>query len=316
MIIRFLFHFSTSTFAKSVYHSIVGPLRELSPRAAIPSIYSFRRTVKSLNRTITPTLLLEILALPVFLVHQIGYRNLPPRKPHESLYFRYISIAALTPLWILAVAAAMVLFMFGAVIDFFGRNLKRMFRRRPKSSGWYQLDVERGGAWEPDSATSSSIEDMTKLPGAWGSAKVWDDLRRDQDALVRERDNFESERTAWKLDQARTKEEKRALEQEKQRLREEQAAFREQQQMWKEEREAAEEAKREVEMILRSFIEKSKKSGVVIAGMKRGIEMRQMMLGNPTPPASPKCERATTAVPAPTYGSNKRRTGVQTATMI
>ncbi|KAF8539654.1 hypothetical protein BDD12DRAFT_85121 [Trichophaea hybrida] len=316
MVIRFLILFGTSTFVKSVYHSTVGPLRELSPRAVVPSIYSFRRTVKSLNRTITPIFLLEILALPVFLVHQIGYRNLPPRKPDESLYFRYISIAALTPLWILAVAAAMVLFMFGAVVDFFGRNLKRMFRRQPKASGWHQLDVERGGAWQPDSATSSSIEDMTKLPGAWGSAKVWDDLRRDQEALIREKDNFDSEKTAWKQECARTKEEKRAFEQEKQRLREEQAVFQQQQQRWKEEREAAAEAKREVEMILRSFIEKSKKSGMVIAGMKRGIEMKQMMLGNPTPPASPKSERATTAMPASTYGSNKRRTRVQAATMI
>ena len=321
----------TSTSAAAVYRSIIStckPLRRLSPSpraAAVPSI----RTLRTLHRGslvllrngrsavaftgLLPALVLEAVAVPVYVIHQVGYHNLPARRPGESLCLRCASIAVLTPLWILAVAATMVLLTFGAVVDFFGRGFRRMFGRWPRApptgagmgmgmGSWYQLDVERaaGGGlsgWQPDSATSSSVDDLTKLPGGWdASGRVWDDLRRDQGALLRERDNLDAEKAAWKLECARARDEKRALELERLRLQADRAAFAEQQQRWRQERAAAERAKQEVEAILRGFIDKSRKKAAVIADMRRGIERGQKLMaihGHPTPPASPRVTKIT-----------------------
>ena len=318
----------TSASAAAVYRSIVStcsPLRRLSPspRATVPSIRTPRRSLALLRNGrsavaltgVLPGLVLEAVAVPVYVIHQVGYHNLPARRPGESLCLRCASIAVLTPLWILAVAATMVLLTFGAVVDFFGRGLRRMFGRWPRAAptgagrgmgmggagSWYQLDVERaaggGGGWQPDSATSSSIDDLTKLPGGWdASGRVWDDLRRDQGALLRERDNLDAEKAAWKLECARARDEKRAVELERLRLQADRAAFAEQQQRWRQERAAAERAKQEVEAILRGFIDKSRKKAAVIADMRRGIERGQKLMaihGHPTPPASPRVTKIT-----------------------
>lgn len=310
----------TSTAYRSIVSSIYDPLRRLapSPCTAVASIHSLRRSL-----AILAAVVLETVALPVYVIHQVGYRNLPPRRPGESLCLRCASIAVLTPLWILAFAATMVLLTFGAVVDFVGRGLRRVFgRRKPRAppanvamadlGAWHQLDVERGGGgWRPDSATSSSVDDLTKLPGAWdASARVWDELRRDQGALLRERDSLDAEKAAWKLECARARDEKRALELERLRLQADRAAFAEQQLRWSQERAAAARAKQEVEAILRGFIDKSRKKAAVIADMKRGLERGQKLLmathGHPTPPASPRIEKAAGRTPT-AHASDARR---------
>jgi hypothetical protein len=254
-------------------------------------------------------------ALPAFSLDRIGFHNLPQRKPNESVYFRYLAILALTPVWISAVTAAMVLFIFGAVVDFFSRNIDRIFKRKSKPTGWHQLDIERGGVWQPESpASSNSVEDISKVSEAWGTSRVWDDLRRDQGALSRERDNLDAEKAAWKLECSRIKEEQKALEKERQRLQEEKASFFTEREKWNKEKHAQEKSRKDLETILKSFIKKSQQNTEVIANLRRGIEMRPMV-NNPTPPASPTTEKMNAAAHLPSCGSEKRPIGprVQTA---
>jgi hypothetical protein len=263
--------------------------------------------------------LLNILALPFYLVHQLGVNNLPPLKPGESLIFRRLSITALVPLWCCALTAAMVLFTFGSVTDFLSRTVMGIFRRQPKPAEWHSLDVERGQQqWQPHSAASS--EDMTKTPGAWGSTRVWEDLRRDQGALQQERVSLDAEKAAFQAEAQRALEEKRAFDLEKQRLREERAAFQQQQQKFQRELLASAQARKEIEGIIKMFIEKSKRSGEIIGNLRTRVDglpvINGNMLGNPTPPASPKMEkgyRSEKVEFAKGYAQSQRKARIQAA---
>ncbi|KAI5817903.1 hypothetical protein BZA77DRAFT_343282 [Pyronema omphalodes] len=211
----------------------------------------------------------------------------------------------------------MVLFSFGSVIDFINRNINRIFRRKSQATiGWHQMDVERGGVWgQPESPMSrNSVADMSKSSETWGNARGWDDLRRDQEALSRERDNLNAEKAAWQLECLRIKEEQKALEKERQRFKEDKALFFTEREKWNKEKQAQAKSRKDLENILKSFIKKSQQNTEVIANLRRGIEMRQM-INNPTPPASPKVEKMSAATYLPSYESEKRRIGprVQTA---
>jgi len=330
ILFRFLFTIATSTFVRNHLHHF----RQLSPRIVLtPSHRKLRDIIHHLPTDLTTTsyFIVEILALPVFVVHQLGYTNLPPRKDGESIYFRYTAIAALTPLWVLAFAATMVLFVFGSVLDFVSRSVKKIFGQKT-TTDWHQIDVEHGtdiehavwrprtAAWKSDNAvatfhTGSSDDDLTPLPGAWGSAKVWEDIKRDKGALLREKDNLDAERAAWRLEVTRQKEEKRAFDLERQRLRGERLEFQKQQQRLNADIKASAEARKDVEAILRSFIEKSQSSSQVISKLQTRVKSlpvtNSMMLGNPTPPASPKSSRTEYADCSPT--PSKRRARVQAA---
>jgi regulator of replication initiation timing len=317
LLARFLLLVASSAF---VQNNFLLPLLEFSPRAVIPSVSTFRKTLKHL-RTIqqTPNHLLDALALPFYILHQLGFSNLPPHKEGESIIFRRTTITVLVPLWCCALTAAMVLFTIGSVTEFLSRTVMGMFRRQPKTPEWHQLDVERG-MWQPQSPNSSSTEDMTKMPGAWGSAKVWEDLRRDQGVLQQERGSFDAEKAAWKAEVAKQMEEKRAFDLEKQRLREERLALQQQQQKFQAEMAASTEARKEVEGIIKMFVEKSKRSGEIIGNLKNRVErlpvMNGNMMGNPTPPASPKIEkvyRSEKVEIATPYSQNKRKARIQAA---
>lgn len=332
ILFRFLSTAATSTFVRN--H--LDHLRQLSPRIVLfpPSHPKLRDIIHHLPALSTiPYLILEILALPVFIVHQLGYTNLPPRKDGESIYFRYTAIAALTPLWILAFAATMVLFVFGSVLDFVSRNVKKMFGQKT-TTDWQQIDVERGtpgvehavwkpetAAWKPDTTTiavsptgstdTDTDDQLSPLPGAWSSAKVWEDIKRDKGALLREKDSLDAEKAAWRLEVARQKEEKHAFDLERQRLREERLEFQKQQLKLKADIKASADARNEVEAILRSFIDKSQRSSQVIGSLKTRVEMlpvsNGIMLGNPTPPASPKTSRPEYADYSPNPNKRKAR---------
>lgn len=315
LLARFLLLVGSTAF---VQNNLIHPLRELSPRAVLPSVTTYRKLCRLL-RIIqkTPHTLLETLAFPFFVLHQIGFSNLPPLKQGESLIFRRTAITALVPLWCCALTAAMVVFTFSSVTEFLGRTVMGMFRRQPKSPEWHQLDVERGMWQQPQSATST--DDMTRvMPGAWGSSKVWEDLRRDQGALQQERINFDAEKAAFKAEAQKQLEEKRAFELEKQRLREERLALQQQQQKFQAEVAASAEAKKEVETIIKLFVEKSKRSNELIGNLKSRVEMLPVingnMMGNPTPPASPKIEkgyRSEKVELASPYAQGKRKARIQ-----
>jgi len=332
ILVRFLLAAAASTFVRNHLRH----LYQLSPRIVLfPSLSTLRAIVLHVptDASRTSRLILEILALPVFVVHQLGYTNLPPRKDGESIYFRYTAIAALTPLWVLAFAATMVLFVFGSVLDFVSRGVKRMFGQKT-GADWHHLDVERGSPdaghaiWKPElamykpagaaSPAGSSDDDLSPLPGAWSSARIWEDIKRDKGALLREKDNLDAEKAAWRLEVTRQKEEKRAFDLECQRLREERIEFQKQQQKLNADIKASAEARKEVEVILRSFIDKSQRTGQVIGGLKTRIEMlpvaNGMILGNPTPPASPKTSKAEYSDYTP--GVNKTKKSMARAAAI
>ncbi|KAI5812470.1 hypothetical protein BZA77DRAFT_296805 [Pyronema omphalodes] len=209
----------------------------------------------------------------------------------------------------------MVLFVFSVVVDFCNRNIDRMFKRKSKPTEWHQLDIERGGVWHSESpASNNSVEDISKVPEAWSNSRVWDDLRRDQAALNRARDSLDAEKAAWKLECSRIKEEQKALEKERQRLQEEKTSFFTEREKWNQEKHAQEKSRKDLETILKSFIKKSQQNTEVIASLRRGIEMRQLV-NNMTPPASPTTEKMNSTTHLPIYEAEKRRIGhrVQTA---
>ena len=286
-------------------------------------------------------LILEILALPLYFSHQIGYSNLPPRKEGESIVIRYASIASLVPLWFCAFAATMVLIMFGTVFDFFGRTVKSLFSRKPEQ--WKQLDVERGAAWRPDTPRSSrSISTATTTTDEPSTGAItppvretWEELRRSQAALGQEKEIFEAAKAAWELDAQRQKEEKSVLVKEREQLENEKLALQEEKRKWKEEVEASAAAKAEVEAILKSFIERAHQNSKVIAQLRQRVGVLPAvarhndiggvlpavarhgdMMGNPTPPGSPKTEQGMIpSCPTPPP-STKNRISVQAAAIM
>jgi hypothetical protein len=323
ILVRFLLAAAASTFVRNHLRH----LYQLCPRIGLlPSPSSLRPIILHLPTDVSRTfhLILEILALPFYVVHQLGYTNLPPRKDGESIYFRYTAIAALTPLWVLAFAVTMVLFVFGSVLDFVSRGVKRIFGQNTITE-WHHLDIERGSPdgghaiWRPESAmykpataspTCSSDEDLSPLPCALSSAKVWEDIKRDKGALLREKDNLDAEKAAWRLEVTRQKQAKHGFDLERQRLREERIEFQKQQQKLNADIKASAEARKEVETILRSLIDKSQRARQVIGGLHTRVEMlpvaNGMVIGNPTPPASPKTSKAEDSDYAPSANKTKK----------
>jgi hypothetical protein len=313
LLARFLLLVATCTFV------LLHPLSRFSPRAVIPSPSTFYNTEKLSHALPHPNTIVNALALPFYLLHHLGFKNLPPHKPGESLLFRYASITTLVPLWCCALTAAMVLFTFGTVTDFLSRTVMGIFRRQPKPAEWHSLDMERG-QWQPASASSS--EDMTKMPGSWSTtnSRVWEDLRRDQRALQQERISFDAEKAAFQAEAQRAIEEKRAFDLEKQRLREERLAFQQQQQKFQKEILASAAARKEVEGIIKMFIEKSKRSSEIIGNLRTRVDglpvINGNLLGNPTPPASPKMEkgyRSEKVEFAKGYAQSQRKARIQAA---
>lgn len=193
----------------------------------------------------------------------------------------------------------MALFVLGAVADFVRRTSKRMFCGKPKSTAYYQLDIERGDGFH--AAATTSVEDISMLPGAWGTSKVWDDLRRDQATLQREREAFDAEKVAWRIEHSRLEAQKRNIDLEQQK-------FSLERQRFQDDKKESEETMKELEGIIRGLVTKSKRSTIFIEELRARVDQtqcRSIRFGMPTPPASPRSEAsAPTSYPR----TNKQRT--------
>ncbi|KAI5798388.1 hypothetical protein FPQ18DRAFT_420346 [Pyronema domesticum] len=272
LILRFLFSLATQTYRKSGNHPSLDTNWSRLRHNLISPLSALRHSIeRPLPRTNLLSTILNGLALPIYLLLRVGYTGLPPRKPHESLILRYLSITLLTPLWISgAVLAVMVMFVLSTIAKYFGRSLRDIFGHRSptKHIEWHPLSEER--------QSNGRNGDITKPTEARvNGEQEWDELRRDREALVRERDKLEAERRTWAEECARAKEERREFEVERERFQEEQTKFRLEQRRWSEERKACIEARKEaelmlkdVEAVLKSVVSKSRKNRELIAGLK------------------------------------------------
>jgi hypothetical protein len=235
----------------------------------------------------------------------------------------------LIPLWVLAFLAAMVLLALGSIADYLARTVHRMFSRNTKTNGWNQLDIEQGQSWRVGTAISTSEENISKMTGGWNKAKVWEDLRKDQNWISGARQQFEADKFAWSQEQQRREEKleqqkimfeaerlawKQELELQRMKLQEEKRAFtQEKEAVQKLRKEAAEiiNAKAKLEEIVKSIADRSKKTGAKLNQLKNQVDKlpaRQVTaIATPTtPPISPTLPLKQ-AIIMPVYTPSKKR---------